>query len=353
MTRFRKPGLRERFSQMGYLLKHTATIVGRDIDIIAPVIRTVIFSVILVTLFFAMIAAYVVNANGTGTLLLLVWIVFGLYHFFYFNRQELALSWLVFETAAGRDRSFPDADGRAGELGSQVRWLALLDMAAAWIAWRRNNGEKGGLLTNLVLGAMTEGWDLVNHFLLPAFAVDGVGFRDGMGKLRAARENVPETLMGVFGIDVMGRVVATIMAPLYLLLLLAGVALGTWASGIMPAAFEAGELGEVLPPEAFGYLPWSADTMFNWLPLFVGIFIGKLVASAFKRVVTAVKVIYFTLFYARVLHPEELVTRHPRRVGKLPEPRRRERRGRARPRPDLTARAPAPSCDRPLFEGAA
>lgn len=306
MTRFRKPGLSERFSQLGYLLKHTATIVGRDRDILAPVIRTILFSVVLVTVFFAAIAAFVADAGGPGTVLLLVWLVLGLYHFFYFNRQELALSWLVFETAAGRDRSFPEATDRADELAPQRRVLALIDMVAAWIAWRRNTSEKSGLLTNLVLGAMTEGWDLVNHFLLPAFAVDGVSFRDAMGKLRATRENVPETLVGVFGIDVMGRVVATLMAPLNVLLILLGIAIGTWGSSAMPAAFEGGELGELLPPEAFDYLPWTADTVFNWLPLFVCIFLGKLVSSAFKRVVTAVKVIYFTLFYTRVLHPDEL-----------------------------------------------
>ena len=306
MTRFRKPGLSERFAQLGYLLKHTATIVGRDRDIKTPVIRMILFSVVLVTLFFATVAAYVIDANGAGTLLLLAWLVVGIYHFFYFNRQELALSWLVFETAAGRDRSFAEAIGHAGKLGGQIRTLALLDMAAAWIAWRRNNSEKNGLLTNLILGAMTEGWDLVNHFLLPAFAVDGVGFRDGMGKLRATRENVPETLVGVFGIDVIGRVVATIVAPLYTLLILIGVAVGVWASGMMPAAFEAGRLGDVLPPEAFDYLPVSADSVFNWFPLFVSIFLGKLVSSAFKRIVTAVKVIYFTLFYARILRVEDL-----------------------------------------------
>lgn len=306
MTRFRKPGLSERFAQLGYLLKHTATIVGRDRDILAPVLRTVVFSVILVTLFFAMIAAYVVGANGAGTLFLLAWLGVGFYHFFYFNRQELALSWLVFETAAGRDRSFAEATGHAGRLGGQIRMLALLDMAAAWIAWRRNNSNNSGLLTNLVLGAMTEGWDLVNHFLLPAFAVDGVGFRDGMSKLRATRENVPETLVGVFGIDVIGRVVATIVAPLYILLILVGLIVGVWASATMPAAFEVGRLGDVLPPEAFDYLPVSADSVFNWLPLFVCIFLGKLVSSAFKRVVTGVKVIYFTLFYARILHADEL-----------------------------------------------
>lgn len=306
MTRFRKPGLRERFAQMSYLLKHTATIVGRDHDILTPPIRTILFSVVLVTLFFAMIAAYVIGSSGVGMVLLLVWLGAWIYHFFYFNRQELALSWLVFETAAGRDRSFPEATNHVGQLGGQIRILALLDMAAAWIASRRGNGNENGFLTNLVLGAMTEGWDLVNHFLLPAFAIDGVGFREGMGKLRATRENVPETLVGVFGIDVIGRVVATIVAPLYTLLVLVGLVIGVWASGAMPAAFEAGRLGDVLPRAAFDYLPVSADSMFNWPPLFVCIFLGKLVSSTFKRVVTAVKVIYFTLFYARILHIDAL-----------------------------------------------
>lgn len=306
MTRFRKPSLSERFSQMGYLLKHTATIVGRDGDIVTPVIRTIIMSVILVTLFFAAIVLIVAGSGGLGTLLLLAWAVLGIFHFFYFNRQELALSWLVFQTAAGRDRSFDDAAGRAGELKPQGRWLSLLDMAAAWIAWRRNSSEKDGFLTRVLLGAMTEGWDLVNHFLLPAFAVDKVGFSEGMGKLRATRENVPETLVGVFGIDVMGRVVGTIMAPLHVLLVLIGIAAGIYASGAMPPAFEGGALGELLPPEAFAFLPFSADAVFNWLPLLVCIFLGKLVSSVFKRIVTAVKVIYFTLFYARILHPDEL-----------------------------------------------
>ena len=126
----RKPGFGERLKQLAYLLKHTFTIVGRDRDIISPVIRTIVMSAIVVTLFFAMITAYVVDANGWGTLLLLMWMVLGIYHFFYFNRQELALSWMVFETAAGRDRSLPDAAERVGGLRSQVRWLAILDMAA-------------------------------------------------------------------------------------------------------------------------------------------------------------------------------------------------------------------------------
>ena len=63
-----------------------------------------------------------------------------------------------------------------------------------------------------------------------------------------------------------------------------------------------------MPPETFNYLTLSPETTFSWFPLLVCVFIWKLFSSVFKRVVTAVKVIYFTLFYARILHPEELAS---------------------------------------------
>ncbi|PQO24388.1 hypothetical protein C2I36_03070 [Rhodobacteraceae bacterium WD3A24] len=305
MDRFRRPGLQERFTQLAYLLKHTVTIVGRDADIIRPLVRMAIYAAVLVTVFFAMIWAYAVDSDGTGTLLLLLAVILFIYKFFYYNRQELAVSWLVAETAFGRDRSVTDAAAHVATLRGQARILALLDMGAAWIASRKNN-NKSGLLTNLLLSAITEGWDLVNHFLLPAFAIDNVGFRDAMGKIRAARDNVPETLMGVFGIDILGRVVVTIFAPIYTLLALAGVALGTWLAGVFPQAFHAGQFGDMLPPEALEWLPISATSEFNWLPLLVAIFLGKVVAAVFERAVTTLKVIYFTLFYARTLHAGSL-----------------------------------------------
>jgi len=305
LDKFRRPGAQERIKQLAYLLKHTVTIIGRDADILRPLLRMAIYAAVLVTVFFAMIWAYAIDASGTGTVLLLLSVVLFLYKFFYYNRQELAASWLVSETAFGRDRSLADASEHVATLRSQARSLALLDMGAAWIASRKNN-NKSGMLTNLLLSAITEGWDLVNHFLLPAFAIDGVGFRDAMGKIRAARDNVPETLMGVFGIDILGRVVVTIFAPIYVLLGLGGVVLGTWLSGIFPAAFHAGQVGEVLPPEVLDWLPITATTEFNWLPVLVAIFLGKVIAAVFERAVTTLKVIYFTLFYARTLHAGSL-----------------------------------------------
>ena len=73
--------------------------------------------------------------------------------------------------------------------------------------------------------------------------------------------------------------------------------------GIMASTFATGQLGKVLTYTLFDCLPVAVESVCNWFPLFV---LGKLVSSTFKRVVTAATVVYCTLFYARILHVEEL-----------------------------------------------
>lgn len=309
MEKFRRPGIGERLGQLGYLLKHTFSIVGRDFDILAPLVRMAIYGVVLVTVFFLGILAIAMDAGGWGVLLLMIAAGLFIYKFFYYNRQELAQSWLVFETACGNDRDMEGARGRAAELKGQARRLALLDMMASWIASRRGSNDKqgiGGTLINLILAGLTEVWDLANHFLLPAVAVDRLDLREGASRLGRLKDNVPETLVGVFGIDIMGRAVGTIMAPLYMLLVLAGIGTGVWLGDSLPAALSAGQVGALFPGEYPGWSPVRPDTVFNWMPLLVCLWIGKMAGTVFERVVTSVKVIYFTLFYARLMHAESL-----------------------------------------------
>lgn len=309
MEKFRRPGIGERFGQLGYLLKHTFSIVGRDSDILAPLVRMAIYGFVLVTVFFIGILAIAMDAGGWGTLLLITAACLFTYKFFYYNRQELAQSWLVFETACGNDRDLEAARGRVAELKGQARRLALLDMMAAWIASRRGSNDKQGIagaLVNLVLAGLTEIWDLANHFLLPAVAVDRLDLREGASRLSRLKDNVPETLVGVFGIDIMGRAVGTIMAPLYILLVLAGIGTGLWLGDSLPTALSAGQVGALFPGDYPGWSPVDPDTVFNWLPLLVCLWIGKMAGTVFERMVTSVKVIYFTLFYARLMHAESL-----------------------------------------------
>lgn len=132
----------------------------------------------------------------------------------------------------------------------------------------------------LLLGGIVEIWDLVNHFLLPAFAIDKLSLSDGLAGLKRLKDHVPETLGGVFGIDIMGGVVRTLMTPVYGFGVIFGIVVGLLGGHRMPEAFSAGELGQL-----FSEMPqiWliGPDTVFSWLPIFIIVFFGVLLHAVF------------------------------------------------------------------------
>lgn len=304
IQKLRRPGIGERLKQLGYLLKHTFTIIGRDPGIVRPWVRMAIYGAIMVCVFFAAVTAYVVGAGSVGTLLLLVAIALFIYKFFYYTRQELRQSWLVSETLKGDKRSADEAKARVRELAWTARKIALIDMFVAWMMAMARKSDKAGALVRLFMRGIEEVWDLVNHYLLPSAAVDGYGIRDGVGRMGTLKDNVPETLAGVFGIDIAARAVGTIMAPVYFVLFVGAIALGLWVGDALPA-FYAGDVRQMLDNVEADFLP--AEMHFSWLPVLIAIWIGKIGSVVLERVTTSVKVIYFSIFYMRITHVDEII----------------------------------------------
>ncbi|MEE4302867.1 MAG: hypothetical protein V2J19_01835 [Wenzhouxiangella sp.] len=301
----RKPGFGERLKQLAYLLKHTFTIVGRDPGIIRPWVRMTVYGLVLVCVFFSAITAFVLDAAGTGVLLLLLSILLFVYRYFYDTRQELRQAWLVSEALKGETRSADDAKSRVKTLAWTARKIALIDMLVAWLMSMSRGSGKVGFLVRLIMKGLEEVWDLVNNYLLPSAAVDGYGIRDGVSRMGTLKDNVPETLAGVFGIDIAARAVGSIMAPVYFVLFVGALALGLWVGDAVPA-FYAGDARELLNNVEAGFLP---DEMhFSWLPLLVAIWLGKLGGVVLDRLTNSVKVIYFSIFYMRITHAEDIVS---------------------------------------------
>ncbi|MFW5927299.1 MAG: hypothetical protein ACOCSR_04535, partial [Wenzhouxiangella sp.] len=198
----RKPGFGERLNQLGYLLKHTFTIVGRDPGIIRPWVRMAIYGMVMASIFFVGIAALVVDASSIGGTLIAIAVALFVYKFFYYTRQELRQSWLTSEALKGEKRSADEAKARVKELAWTARKIALIDMLVAWMVSMARRSDKAGRLVKLFMRGVEEVWDLLNHYLLPSAAVDGYGIRDGVGRMGTLKDNVPETLAGVFGIDI-------------------------------------------------------------------------------------------------------------------------------------------------------
>lgn len=68
-------------------------------------------------------------------------------------------------------------------------------------------------------------------------------------------------------------------------------------------------LSGYLPSTEFNFsgsdLPFELITI-SWIPLVGAFYLGKLFSSIFERLVTMVKVVYFTIFYTQITHPEKI-----------------------------------------------
>lgn len=290
----------DRLSRIGYLLKHTFTVLGRDTDIVRPWLWMIVYAAVMVTAFFGGIILFFLGDGMMGAATLGLAVLMFIYKYFFYNYKEVAQSWLVYETICGRDRSYGEAKTAARERKSGVRKLAGLDMLMAYLMSQRGSGDNQGLgakLVNLVLSGLSEVWDLVNHYMLPAIAIDQLTLTEGVKKMKSLRNQVPETLTGVFGIDFIGRIVVQVTGSLYLLLVLAS------AGGMY--------LGGEALPEAFTFTfeenpIGSGPLLLNVLPLLVGLYVAKLFGVVFERVITSIKVMYFTIFYTQITHRDRI-----------------------------------------------
>lgn len=298
---FQDPNRKGRLAQLGYLFMHSFTIVGRDPAIIAPVIRMIVYAAVMTLIFFIGIFL-IFYGSGNSTWFLLAGALMFVYKFFYYNRAGLTLSRLVYETATDKKPTRKSVRKSLAGLGKQVWVLGLLDIASAWVQSRKN--KEGGFLS-FVLGGIVGIWDLVSHFLLPAFAIDRLSLKDGIARLKRLKDHVPESLAGVFGINILGGVVGMLMAPAHFFGIVFGVVLGLLLGDQLPDAFSAGKLGEWFSSMPVGWVI-GPRTVFSWLPLLILVFLGFFLHAVLARIIDALKVIYFTLFYARITHADDL-----------------------------------------------
>lgn len=282
---------KNRFKAVGDLVKNTFSVIGRDKDIKKPWIRMAIYNFVMVSSFFYGVLGWWYDFPAEGWLLFLSILLF-LYKHFYHNRQEVRLSWTVYETIIGNDPSYKGAKAASKEIKSQTRKLAWMDIGMA--AVKKGKVAGGGIvnmLINMFISGLEEVWDLVNHYLLPSVAIDQYDIKPGIEKMKKLKDQVPESLVGVFGIDFIGNVVRRIVVPIYIVLFIGAGLLCYFGTAYFPTS-------EIQVD--------GSPVIITWVPLFIAFFIGKVFSNIFERTVTSVKVIYFTVFYTAITHPDRI-----------------------------------------------
>lgn len=282
----------DRIKSVFKLVKSTFTIIGKDEDIIKPWIRMAVYHSIMVTFGFGGFFLWQYEQIGYGLLAFFLSFLLFLYKHFYDNRQEMRMSWIVYETVIGNDPSYQGAKQASKEVKSQIRKIAWIDILMSFVQKSKYFG--GGIvkmLIRLFVAGIEEAWDLVNHYLLPSVAVDKMDITPAVKEMKSLKDRVPESLVGIFGIDFLGRVVRHVTIPTYIILFLTSAALGYFGSSVFPASTI--EIG-------------GDPVAFSWLPVIVALWIGKLFGNLFERTVISIKVIYFTIFYTKITHPQRI-----------------------------------------------
>jgi len=278
-----------RIQAIGQLLKNTITIIGRDRDIIKPWIRMLIYHFVMVGCFFYAIYSILISLPFAWVAWIIAPLMF-LYKHFYNNKQEIRLSWTVNETLVGRDPSYKEAVKSQKKVKSQTRKIAWMDIAMAMIDKTRNTGEgMAETIISLVVSGLEEVWDLANHYLLPSVAVDSLDIKPALEKMKRLKDEVPKALVGVFGIDFIGNVVGRIIVPFYVFGLAIIIGLAMYFTNWGPYTAQSQMIQH--------YAMIAAVAV--W-------FMGKLGHNILERSVECIKVIYFTIFYDQITHPDDI-----------------------------------------------
>lgn len=286
----------DRMGSVFQLFANTFTVIGRDADILKPLYRMIAYNFIMVSAFFYALFGIWYDLPFQVMMFLIGFLFFS-YKYFYYSRQETRMSWIIYQSITGNEPTYKDSVNASKELKSQIRKIAWIDIVMAFMMKRKNTGE--GVLNTIIrffIKGLNEVWDLVNHYLIPSVAIDKLDLKPAIENMKTLKDRVPETLLGVFGIDFLGKVVTKVVAPVYTVLILLSIAAGIFFHEYMPS-YELSLNGGELPIDSF---------QFTWIPLLAAIWIGKLFSSYFERMVTTVKVIYFTIFYTKITHPEEI-----------------------------------------------
>lgn len=168
--------------------------------------------------------------------------------------------------------------------------IGFVDMLVAKMT-KSGTGSGGitGIISGVLLSALSEVWDLLNHYMIPAVVVEGKPLKESLPEIRAIRENVPATLAGVFGIDFAGDALRGLLFLPYLLVLAIGAGLGYQLATSFPS------------------VSWTiGGHTICWVPVLAALYLNFALGGVLKACVESVKAIYFTIFYTTIMHEDQI-----------------------------------------------
>lgn len=291
----RKQGFKKALANCLFILRYSLALVKKNRNILTPAIQTWIYSFVLrlmcIVLFYQFVLSPLPITKGmVVTLLFIIFILFP-YRFFFDVRQQAKEVLMVFNEVQSKTISFNTLGKVLHPVGGKLRLIAIMNFLLT-VSRPSRQGRKGFLsFIYMLLFSMLEGiWDLAEHYLLPAVVIDQLSLSEATKKIKALKDHLPETLVGVFGIGFSGIILAALGRSIYFVFLVVGIALGYF----FPDYFPLHNLSK------------HGHIILNYFPIYIFLSIAILINSVIVPVYDFIKNIYFTIFFILVDRPETL-----------------------------------------------
>lgn len=259
-------------------------------------LHSCVLAVINICILFLTVAQLIAGSNYGVALLLFYLFIFHPFTFFFHTRMRACSSWLTYKALKNEKASFKDAKKHTAHQKGALRVIAIVDILVS--GSKHNGKERVSMLGAMLRALIAEDWDLVKFFSIPTVVIEQLSFKDAIAKIKDLKNHVPETLVGVFGIDLFSGVFSSLLGVVHLPILALFCAISYFGSGLFPESSLV-SLGSFLGTE-------YNDMFFSWYPLLFAAFISTLISRCVNHIVATFKVLYFTIFYTAINRSEEI-----------------------------------------------
>ena len=259
-----------------------------------PIVRMVFVNIITFLVFIISIGYFCDDKIKIGAILLGVSILLYLIRSFYFGYLFGILSAMVYLYLHGNEISVKNAKHI---IHQRILSLGLLHILANTLGGffkkkqKQNTNAAPSFMPKALLDSISmEAVDIFGHFLVPVIVIENENLTDSLKHLQHIPQHLSATLSGAIGVNMTRTILSLLFIPFSIAILFGCALIAKYGINFLPQAtlFNLG-----------------AQT-YSWLPPTIGTLFLFFIISFLKPCMEGLKIIYFTLLYALMAHPEKI-----------------------------------------------
>ncbi len=289
---------KEKLNRIKSLFIAITEIVKKDTGILKPTYSMVLFTILKTSLFFLGLILIIEKMSiGLGVLLLFSWLLLTVYKHFFFVKKKTLQSIMMHQTILTGSTDITKAKQEFNGISGKMFYIGLTDFFIG--SGKKWNSQNRNFIFVFLFSVLEEVWDLLKNFMIPVVAIEKISLKEAVDELKLLKTKVPETLVGILGVDFVGSFIIGALLPIYIIifLLMTVVAYG------MPFVVD------VVSFTAIGF-------EFSVSAFIFGFYLITLFTTIIGVFAVSVKTFYFTIFYMLIKHPDMIpATLAPKLVG--------------------------------------